>query len=205
MKSLIVPVSVLVALRLSSVPLPAEDFQWPQDAISGRFTWPVLFGSPDDMLLKGFDPSHKPPSALARLFAVEDYVKTAFGLEPAQDLVYPAAIDSSVIIWKGDRDAILFARAKPPTKASPSVVGVIFFATKVRRADRDYWTVADAKSIIARGTNADISCQLTSKKSERLDTIDPVITIQRTIGDADDSYATSWSYTLHQNHFVEIQ
>jgi hypothetical protein len=98
-----------------------------------------------------------------------------------------------VQLWVGDESALIYASARPPTEATPSEIGVVFFI--VRQGGS--WRVADRQRFVAFGKYARVVAEITSAGHKpEVNPFPPIFTIKEFQGGRGYSYDLSASYTI---------
>jgi len=72
--------------------------------------------------------------------------------------VFPTSIESISVLWSDENQALVWAKANPPTEACQSCVGVLFLLTKEKGA----WGISDLLTFHALGKYSEISAEQTA-------------------------------------------
>jgi hypothetical protein len=165
---------------------------------------------------------------LSTFESVEAFIATATALQPAttqsdlsalftvRELGQPedpktdspitaTSIASSVSLWSNDSYALVFVTAAPPTEATRSAVGVLFFLSRTKGS----WRIADSQRFTTTGKDAGVSAELTAGTGTGYhlgsDAMNPVVTVKESHGGRGYSYQSSASYTLSASKLKRLE
>jgi hypothetical protein len=120
-------------------------------------------------------------------------------IEPGQSeddttggVTLPIKIQSCSSIWQNDDTALVFAIANPPTVATHSMVGVLFFLDRSGKK----WRIQDSKSFHALGKDVSIDCRMTSGDEEPLSPSEVIVTVTKHESGRHQWFETSFSFQL---------
>ena len=99
----------------------------------------------------------------------------------------------------------MFVTAVPPTEATRSAVGVLFFLSRTENA----WRVSDSQRFIATGKYALVSAELTAGTGTGYnlgsDGMNPVVTVKESHGGRGYFYQASASYSINSSKLKRIE
>ena len=110
--------------------------------------------------------------------------------------VAATSIQSATTLWADDSHAFVFVTAAPPTDATRSAVGVLFFLKRTN----DSWRIKDYQRFVASGKEAEVSAELTAGTGSGYhlgsEGMEPVVTVKESQGGRGYAFRISASYTL---------
>jgi hypothetical protein len=119
--------------------------------------------------------------------------------------VFAKSIESCETLWANDSQALVFAKALPPTEATNTVVAVLFL---IKRTG-DSWRITDTRRFTGTGGDSGITAKLTAETGggpDRLGTegFPPVITVTEAQGGRGYSYTLSASYRVQASKLERL-
>lgn len=161
-------------------------------ANAGDFSRETPFDSVEDFVeaATAFQPSVT-RSDLSALFVVPELGQPE---DPKTGTpVFPKSIESCETLWTGDSQALVFAKALPPTEATRTVTGVLFLIKRTGNS----WRITDTRQFTATGRDSGIRAEQTAATGGGPDQpFPPVITVTESQGGRGYSYTLSASYTV---------
>jgi len=111
--------------------------------------------------------------------------------------VFPTSIESISVLWSDENQALVLAKANPPTDACQSCVGVLFLLSKVKES----WGISDLLTFHALGKYADISAEQTAYvgTGHQLSSNNIVITIAEKSGGRGEGDTISASFRINDS------
>jgi hypothetical protein len=111
-------------------------------------------------------------------------------------------IQSAVSLWCDDVQALVFATAQPPIKATQSSVGVLFLLVHQHR----HWQIGDLMRFTATGKYAEVSAAVTGSAGTGSGVHNlPIITIKESHGGRGHSYQLSATYTVASSRLQRLE
>ena len=161
-------------------------------AVADDFTRQSTFVSPEAFVesVKGCALSTA-EGLIPKLMAIPDIGQGNHG-----KIITATKVQSCEVLWAEDTAALVFATANPPTEATRSAVGVIFYL--VQKDGK--WRIADLLRFTAIGKYAEVTAEQTANAGSGYclgkDGMEPVVTIKESQGGRGYSYMTSASFTI---------
>ena len=175
------PFLLLCALCLINPKAPAADL-----------TRQSTFASPEAFVesAKGCTPSTA-KGLMATIIAIPD-----IGQDIHDKMIAATKVQSCEVLWSDETAALVLATANPPTEATRSAVGVLFFLVQ----KNNKWRIADLLRFKAMGKYADVSAELTAGVGTGYhlgkEGMEPVITVKKSHGGRGYTFLTFASFTI---------